>query len=152
MVHIVEGRYVSPLPGRGYSAATTSLVIHTLFITTAIFAAMSIRQHATAEKLPAAMAQTPSEHLVFIARESPGPVAGGGGAVAGRGVAYRGAAYRGAAYRGAAYRGGYPYRRAAVGAAAVGAAAAGAAAYGAYGAYNNSCYRDAYGNLVCQQY
>jgi protein TonB len=79
MVHIVEGRYVSPLPGRGYSAATTSLVIHTLFITTAIFAAMSIRQHATAEKLPAAMAQTPSEHLVFIARESPGPVAGGGG-------------------------------------------------------------------------
>ena len=88
-----------------------------------------------------------------------------GGAVAGRGVAYRGTAYRGAAYRGAAYRGGYPYRgaaigAAAVGAAAVGAAAAGAAAYGAYGGYyngyyggyNNGCFRDAYGNLVCQQY
>jgi hypothetical protein len=83
-----------------------------------------------------------------------------GGAVAGRGVAYRGAAYRGGAYRGAAYRGGYPYRGAAIGAAAVGAAAAGAAAYGAYGAYNNGyyggynngCFRDAYGNLVCQQY
>jgi hypothetical protein len=54
-----------------------------------------------------------------------------------------------------AYRGGYPYRGAAIGAAAVGAAAAGAAAYGAYGAYggyNNGCYRDAYGNFVCQQY
>ena len=82
----------------------------------------------------------------------------GGGARAGavgvRGgaVAYRGAAYRGAAYRGAAYRGAYPYRRA-VGAAAVGAAAAGAAAYGAYGYYNgsgNGCYRDSYGNVVCQ--
>jgi hypothetical protein len=34
----------------------------------------------------------------------------------------------------------------------VGAAAAGAAAYGAYGYYNNNCFRDTYGNLVCQQY
>ena len=83
--------------------------------------------------------------------------AGGYRGVAGRGYGYRGgayraAAYRGAAYRGAAWRGGYPYRGAAIGAAAVGAAAAGAAAYGAYGGYNNGCYRDAYGNLVCQQY
>jgi len=50
-----------------------------------------------------------------------------------------------------AYRGGYyPYRGAAVGAAAVGAAAVGAAAYGYR--YGNGCYRDAYGNRVCQRY
>ena len=82
---------------------------------------------------------------------------GGGTARAGgyRGVAGRGYGYRGGAYRATAYRGRYPYRGAAIGAAAVGAAAVGAAAYGAYGAYggyNNGCYRDAYGNLVCRQY
>jgi hypothetical protein len=54
-------------------------------------------------------------------------------AAAARGV-YRGAAYRGA-YRGAAY-----------GAAAVGAAAIGA---NCYNYYNNGCYRDTYGNVVC---
>jgi hypothetical protein len=82
-------------------------------------------------------------------------VRGGAVGVAGRGVAYRGAAYRGAAWRG----GYYPYRGAAIGAAAVGAAAAGAAAYGYYnnsygyyGGVNNGCYRDPYGNLVCQRY
>ncbi|WP_036047288.1 hypothetical protein [Bradyrhizobium sp. Tv2a-2] len=78
----------------------------------------------------------------------------GGGryaAVGGRGYGYRPAAraaVRGGAYRyaGAGYRYG-AWRGAAVGAAAVGAAAAGA--YGAYGYYNNQCYRDTYGNLVC---
>jgi hypothetical protein len=57
--------------------------------------------------------------------------------IAGRAVA-RGA-YRNAAYRGV--------RRGAYGAAAVGAAAVGA--YGYYGGYNNGCYRDAYGSVVC---
>jgi hypothetical protein len=70
-----------------------------------------------------------------------------GGAI---GVAGRGVAYRGGAYRGAAWRGGYPYRGAAIGAAAAGAAAYGA--YGYYGGVNNGCYRDGYGNVVCQQY
>jgi TonB family protein len=79
MVHIVDGRYVAPLPGRTYSAAATSLVVHTLVVTTVIFAATSIRQHEAAAKPQISATQTPFEHLVFIPRESPGPVAGGGG-------------------------------------------------------------------------
>ncbi len=64
------------------------------------------------------------------------PIAGRPG-YPGRPIAgYPGRYYPGAAWRGAAY-----------GAAAVGAAAAGA--YGYYGGYNNGCYRDTYGNLVC---
>ena len=103
----------------------------------------------------------PDDALAYRGGARAGAVGVRGGAVAGRGVAYRGGAVagRGVAYRGGAYRGGYyPYRGAAVGAAAVGAAAVGAAAYGAYGSYNNGygydngCYRDAYGNMVCQQY
>jgi TonB family protein len=79
MVHIVDGRYVSHLPGRGYSAAATSLVTHTLVASIVIFAAMSTRQQEMASKSPIAPTQTPFEHLVFIERDSAGPVAGGGG-------------------------------------------------------------------------
>src|SRR5262249_7259881 len=74
-----DGRYGTHLPGRPYSAATTSLGVHTLVVSTVIFAATSIRQQATASPSPIAAAQTPFEHLVFIAHESAGPVAGGGG-------------------------------------------------------------------------
>jgi len=79
MIHIVDGRYVSHLPGREYSAASTSLVAHILVVSSVIFAATSIRQQATAVRWPIAPVQTPFEHLVFIARESAGPVTGGGG-------------------------------------------------------------------------
>jgi TonB family protein len=45
-----------------------------------MFAPTSIRQRAIATKPPITIAhQTPFEHLVFIARESPGLIAGGGG-------------------------------------------------------------------------
>jgi len=99
----------------------------------------------------------PDDALAYRGGARVGAVGVRGGAV---GVAGRGVAYRGGAYRGAAWRGGYyPYRGAAIGAAAVGAAAAGAAAYGYYnnsygyyGGNNNGCYRDGYGNVVCQQY
>jgi hypothetical protein len=52
----------------------------------------------------------------------------------------------------AGYPGGYPgygWRGAGYGAAAVGAAAVGAGLYGYYNNYNNGCYQDTYGNLVC---
>ena len=54
--------------------------------------------------------------------------------IAGRGVAYRGAAWRGVR------------RGVAVGAAA---GAVGAAGYYGGGYYNNDCYRDGYGRLIC---
>jgi periplasmic protein TonB len=79
MVHIIDGRYDSHLPGRGYSAAATSVFTHTLVVSMAILAATSIRQAATSSRSPIAPAQTRFEHLIFIERESAGPVAGGGG-------------------------------------------------------------------------
>jgi periplasmic protein TonB len=79
MVHLVDGRYVSHLPGRRYSAAATSLVTHTLVLSMVILAATSIRQRATASQWRIAPAQNGFEHLVFIAHESAAPVAGGGG-------------------------------------------------------------------------
>jgi TonB family protein len=79
MIHIVDGRNVSHLPGRRYSAAATSVVMHTLVITMVTFAATAIRQLGVPAEPRPAVAQTPFEHLVFIARDSPGPVGGGGG-------------------------------------------------------------------------
>jgi hypothetical protein len=82
-----------------------------------------------------------------------GAVHAGRVGVAGRGYGYRPipgrpvarTAVRRGVYRSAAYRG--VYRGAAYGAAAVGAAAG---AYGYYNNYyNNGCYRDSYGNVVC---
>ena len=83
----------------------------------------------------------------------------GGGGFRGGAVGVRGGAvgvrHGAVGVRGAAVgvRGGhYGARRAVrvgVGAAAVGAAAAGAGYYGGY--YGNSCYRDAYGQLLCPQ-
>lgn len=70
---------------------------------------------------------------------------GGRHAVAGRGYGYRPIPGRPIA-RTAVRRG--VYRGVAYGAAA-GAVAAGA--YGYYGGYNNGCYRDGYGNMVCPQ-
>jgi periplasmic protein TonB len=79
MIHIVDGRYVSPLPGRRYTAGATSLAIHALAVSIILLAATSMHQRATAAKAQVATTQTPLEHLVFIVRESPGPAAGGGG-------------------------------------------------------------------------
>ena len=80
MIHIVDGRYDSRLPGRGRTAAAISVALHAFAVTVGILATTSIHQPVTPAKAQqAAATQTPLEHLVFIVRESPGPAAGGGG-------------------------------------------------------------------------
>ena len=79
MMHIVDGRYLSHLPGRRYTAAATSVALHAFVASLVIVATTSRHQPLTAANAQAAMTRIPPEHLVFIVRESSGPAAGGGG-------------------------------------------------------------------------
>jgi protein TonB len=79
MVHVVEGRTLAQLPHHRGAAAATSLVFHASVAGLALVAATSVHVTMTTAKEPVAFAKPAVEHLIFIARDSPGPAGGGGG-------------------------------------------------------------------------